>query len=60
VACNGFICGYDPMNMFRLEDMIYCSHIVFLNIGGEIKTINSAVALQLVPGSVRDVLGYYV
>ncbi len=60
VECNGFICGYDPMNMFRLGDMIYCSHLVFLHIDGEMRTINSAVVLKLAEGSNRDVIGYYI
>lgn len=60
VECSGFICGYDPMNMFRLGDMIYCSHFVFLHIDGEMRTINSAVVLKLAEGSNRDVIGYYI
>jgi len=58
--CSGFICGYDPMNMFRLKDMIYCSHFVMLHINGEMRTINSAVVLKLAEGSNRDVVGYYI
>lgn len=60
VECSGFICGYDPMNMFRLGDMIYCSHFVLLHIDGEMRTINSTVVLKLVEGSNRDVIGYYI
>lgn len=60
VECNGFVCGYDPMNMFRLGDMIYCSHFVLLHIDGEMRTINSAVVLKLAEGSNRGVIGYYI
>jgi hypothetical protein len=60
VECKGIICGYDPMNMFRLKDMIYCSHFVMLHINGEMRTINSAVVLKLAEGSNRDVIGYYI
>lgn len=60
IKCNGIICGYDPMNMFRLRDMIYCSHFVLLYIDGEMRTINSAVTLKLAEGSNRDVVGYYI
>ncbi len=57
---NGIICGYDPMNMFRLKDMIYCSHFVMLYIDGEMKTINSAVVLRLKEGSNRNITGYFL
>ncbi len=60
VECNGFICGYDPMNMFRLGDMIYCSHFVLLHIDGEMRTINSEVVIKLAESSNRDVIGYYI
>ena len=60
IECKGIICGYDPMNMFRLKDMIYCSHFVMLHINGEMRTINSAVVLKLAEGSNRDVVGYYI
>lgn len=57
--CSGFICGYDPMNMFRQGDLIFCRHFVCLNVGGEVKTFTSAVVLKLAEGSDRDVVGYY-
>ncbi len=57
---NAFICGYDPMNMFRVGDMVYCRYFVCLNKNGEIKTINSAVALKLAQGSNQAVVGYYI
>lgn len=60
VDCKGIICGYDPMNMFRLRDMIYCSHFVVLYIDGEMKNINSAVVLRLEEGTNRNIVGYYV
>lgn len=57
--CSGFICGYDPMNMFRQGDLIFCRHFVCLNVGGEVKTFTSAVVLKLAEGSDRNVVGYY-
>jgi len=60
IECKGIICGYDPMNMFRLKDMIYCSHFILLHIDGEMRTINSEVTLRLEEGSNRNVVGYYV
>ena len=60
IESDAFICGYDPMNMFRVGDMIYCSHFVCLNENGEVKTIHSAVALKLAEGSDQSVIGYYL
>ncbi len=60
VECKGIICGYDPMNMFRLKDMIYCSHFVMLHIDDEMKTVNSAVVLRLEEGSNRNIIGYFL
>lgn len=56
---NAFICGYDPMNMFRQGDLIYCKHFVCLNENGEVKMFRSAVVLKLAEGSNRKVTGYY-
>lgn len=57
--CHAFICGYDPMNMFRQGDLIFCKHFVCLNENGEFRMIQSAVALKLAESSNRDVIGYY-
>ena len=58
--CHAFICGYDPMNMFRVEDLIYCKHFVCLNENGEVKTFTSAIVLKLQEGSNQSVTGYYI
>lgn len=60
IASDAFICGYDPMNMFRVGDMIYCSSFVLLNENGNVKAINSAAALKLKDGSDQSVVGYYL
>ncbi|MBQ8815303.1 MAG: hypothetical protein IJZ85_12505 [Lachnospiraceae bacterium] len=60
IESHAFICGYDPMNMFRVGDMVYCSHFVCLNENDEIKTIHSAIALQLAENSNQTVVGYYI
>ena len=57
--CQAFICGYDPMNMFRQDDLIFCKHFVNLNENGKFRMIQSAVVLKLAEGSNRDVIGYY-
>ncbi len=59
VECDAFICGYDPMNMFRIGNLIYCSHFVFLNENGQINQINGAIALELADNSDYAVKGYY-
>lgn len=60
VECNAFICGYDPMNMFRVGNLIYCSYFVCLNEAGRINSINSPVVLKLADGSNQEVVGYYI
>lgn len=60
IVCNAFICGYDPMNMFRVGTLIYCKHFVCLNIDGRVQNINSAVVLKLGENSDQNVIGYYI
>lgn len=59
-ACNAFICGYDPMNMFRVGVFIYCKHFICLNMNGTIQNINTSVVLRLEENSVQNVVGYYL
>lgn len=58
-ACNAFICGYDPMNMFRVGSFVYCKHFICLNVGGTIQTINASVLLRLDENSDQKIVGYY-
>lgn len=60
VPCDALIVGYDPMNMFQVRDMVYCSHFVCLNENGQTKAINEAVLLVLAGESERGVCGYYI
>ena len=60
IESDAFICGYDPMNMFRIDDVVFCSYFVCLNENDEVKTINSAVALKLAEGSNQSIVGYYL
>lgn len=60
VPCHASICGYDPMNMFRVGNHIVCSHFICLDENGESKMIPSAVVLQLAEGAQRDIVGYYL
>ena len=59
-ACNAVICGYDPMNMFRVGDQLFCRHFVFLNENGQTKPIQTAVVLKLAPGSNNRIVGYFL
>lgn len=52
------ICGYDPMNMHRLGDKIYCSHFVFLKSGDDFLKLDGETVLNMVPGSPNQVLSY--
>ena len=60
VPCDALIVGYDPMNMFQVRNMVYCSYFVCLNEGGQTKAINSAVLLVLTGESERGICGYYI
>jgi len=60
VKCSSRICGYDPMNMFRSANRIYCSHFVSLIEDDNSINITSAVVLELAEGSDQLVTGYYV
>ncbi len=57
--CDGEICGYDPMNMFRVGNRIYCSHFVSLKCNGTMEMISRAIVLVLKDGSDREITGYY-
>lgn len=57
--CVGEICGYDPMNMFRRGDLIYCSHFIMLKTGGEMLTLPRKIVLKLKEDSDREIRGYY-
>lgn len=53
---KAFIYGYDPMNMFRVGDVVYCKSFVFLNENGNVKTIDSAVRCKMEKGSEQSVI----
>jgi len=59
VKCNASICGYDPMNMFRVANKIYCSYFVSLAEDGVVINLTSAAVLELAEGSDQLVIGYY-
>lgn len=57
---NGVICGYDPMNMFRLKNLVYCSHFVRISENGKEQNFFVPVALKMADGSERRIVGYYI
>ena len=60
VPYNASICGYDPMNMYRSDDMVFCNHFVCLNQDGNSININLPVVLRLADGSNQRIIGYYI
>lgn len=59
VECAARICGYDPMNMFRRGNKIYCSHFVFLDCGDRTESIFAPTVLELEDGSDDRISGYW-
>lgn len=56
---QGFICGYDPMNMFRLENWIYCSHFAALGTGNHTNFFQEEIVLEMEEGSSNRLKAYY-
>ena len=59
VECAARICGYDPMNMFRRGNKIYCNHFVFLDCGDRTESIFEPTVLELEDGSDDRISGYW-
>jgi len=55
------ICGYDPMNMIRMDDMILCDHFVMLKeeAADEPKFLQGPVTLVMEEGSLDKVRAYF-
>lgn len=53
------ICGYDPMNMIRVGNLIFCKHFVALQNEREQKFITRPVVVKLQAGSDCTIEGYY-
>lgn len=60
IECKAFICGYDPMNMYRWQKFIYCKYFVALNENGNVFPLNEPVLLVLAANSDSEIIGYYV
>ena len=59
VPCEAAICGYDPMNMVRAGQALYCSHFLFIRQGETTRRLDGPVLAQLAPGSNHHITGYY-
>ena len=60
IESEAFICGCNLMNMFRVDDVVFCSYFVCIKENDEVKTINFAVALKSAEGSNQSIVGYYL
>ncbi len=60
ISCKGYICGYDPMNMSRLDDMLLCTKFVMIKSDVENSPIfiQGPVLINLVSGTIREVISY--
>ena len=60
VIYDSFICGYDPMNMIKMNDKILCGHFIMLQNekNDSPEFIQGPVLVNLKPGSVNKVLSY--
>lgn len=56
---QGVICGYDPMNMFRLKNWIYCSHFVMIETDNHTDSLQGEIVLEMEEGSVNRLKAYY-
>lgn len=54
------ICGYDPMNMFRSGNLIFCSHFIFLQSNDDCIKIDGPVIVRLKENSNDMITGYYI
>ncbi|AZP03959.1 hypothetical protein [Jeotgalibaca ciconiae] len=62
VPFGAVISGYDPMNMFRKDDLLYCSHFVYLKNKetSEKLFLAGPILLKMVPGSLDQVESYFI
>lgn len=58
-AYHALLCGYDPMNMFRMGSLLYCKYFATLYNNGDVRTIRSSVILRLEENSNENIVGYY-
>lgn len=55
----GFICGYDPMNQFRVGDLILAQNLICIRTDEEMVSVNGEVLVEMQPGSPNRTVGYW-
>lgn len=60
VYCSGRICGYDPMNMTRFNDLLYCKTFVMIDTADGTVTLEGKSLLFMEQNSPDSVLAYAV
>lgn len=54
------VCGYDPMHLFRVEDLVYSDHFVFLQGDGTQLQLFGPAVLHMRKGDAQHLDGYSV
>lgn len=54
------VCGYDPMHLFRIEDLVYSDHFVFLQGDGTQLQLFGPAVLHMRKGDAQHLDGYSV
>jgi len=54
---RAFICGYDPMNMFRYKDFYFCRTYIAVNADGEQICLKTPCALKIKKGAYGETEG---
>ncbi len=60
VECEAEVCGYDPMNMLRLGDLVLCNHFILLQTERGTRLYDTPVVLKLKAESDREISGLYI
>ena len=60
VPCHAQLTGYDPMNMFRVDDQLICEHFAILTDETGTISLMSPVVLTLAPVSTNLVVAYHI
>lgn len=58
IEADGFICGYDPMNQFRVGDRILAKNMINIMVGGEVRQIMGETLVEMKPGSPNLTVAY--
>lgn len=59
-AVNAYMCGYDPMNMLKVDSRILCNHFVFLCEGETRTIIKGPVMITVEEGEKMHVSQYRI